>query len=65
MKTGKSEFGKIETLNIDGHELIRKQLIDIIKEAPDCKIEILMNLPGGALFFLPTFRGKHINIYIF
>ena len=56
-KMGKSRFGMVEIMNIDGHDLIRGRLIELSKSSDGCQIEILMNLPGGALFFLPTFKG--------
>ena len=59
-KTGKSKFGKVEIMNIDGHDLIRNRLIQLSKTVNQSviqQIEILMNLPGGALFFLSTFKG--------
>ena len=55
-KSGKTKFGQVEVSNHDGHDIIRSRLIELVKTSNQ-KIEILMNLPGGALFFLPTFRG--------
>jgi len=55
-KMGRSRFGMVEIMNIDGHDLIRGRLIELSKSSDGCQIEILMNLPGGALFFLPTFK---------
>ena len=60
-KMGKSRFGMVEIMNIDGHDLIRGRLIELSKSSDGCQIEILMNLPGGALFFLPTFKGIFQN----
>ena len=67
-KMGKSRFGMVEIMNIDGHDLIRGRLIELSKSSDGCQIEILMNLPGGALFFLPTFKGTSkncINVHFF
>ena len=60
-KMGRSRFGMVEILNIDGHDLIRGRLIELSKSSDGCQTEILMNLPGGALFFLPTFKGIFQN----
>ena len=60
-KMGRSRFGMVEIMNIDGHDLIRCRLIELSKSSDGCQIEILMNLPGGALFFLPTFKGTVQN----
>lgn len=57
-KAGKTKFGHVEVANQDGHDIIRSRLVELIKERPGQRIEMVMNLPGGALFFLPTFRGN-------
>ena len=60
-KAGKTKFGLVEICNLDGHEIIKNRLIELITDRPGQKIEILANLPGGALFFLPSFRGKCVE----
>ena len=58
-KSAQKQLGHVEIMNIDGHDLIRSRLPQLIKhERQNQQIEVLMNLPGGALFFLPTFKGR-------
>ena len=58
VRSGKMKnYGEVRVRNKDGHDVIREDLYELVKEGKFQQFECLMNLPGGAVFFLPTFRG--------
>ena len=60
MKAGnRTNFGKVDILNKDGNDVIREDLYRIVTEGKYSQVECLMNLPGGAIFFLPAFKGYY------
>ena len=58
VKMGKiAPFGNVDVENKDGNFIIRQNLYELVKKGDWAQIECVMNLPGGAIFFLPAFKG--------
>ena len=66
MRSGRAEkYGTVTVMNKDGHFIIKDDIYQLIKKNSFQQIECIMNLPGGAIFFLPSFKGNVIYKVIF